>query len=234
MLSNAKAMAGDLSGFAIVATTGNDAWSTTASSSAASILGSGANTLNNDGSGRFYSGTTLNLGAGNTFTNSGLLSPGGDDVSLTTALTGNLVQAGGNYLVTLDGAQVNVNDQVDVSGTADMAGTVQVQVIDAGTRGPEPDDDHPVDRRRVRRDGTEPDRPTLGGRQFRAGVQQPAEGRPHPDRLLDARARRRPERQPGSRGRLPGGAAAAGRIEPERSSCWRPRTPVPTPRRSTS
>ena len=91
---------------------------------------SGANTLNNEGSGRFYS-APLNL-AGNTFTNL-LLSPGGD-VSLRPRLTGNLVQAtGGNYLVTLDGAQVNVNDRVDVSGTADLAGTVQVQVIDAGT-----------------------------------------------------------------------------------------------------
>ena len=134
MLSNAKALAGDLSGYAIIATTGNDAVVNNGVVLGSVDLGSGANTLNNEGSGRFYSGTALNLGAGNAFTNSGLLSPGGDDVSSTTALTGNLVQAtGGNYLVTLDGAQVNVNDRVDVSGTADLAGTVQVQVIDAGT-----------------------------------------------------------------------------------------------------
>ncbi len=134
MLSNAKALAGDMSGYAIIATTGNDAVVNNGVILGSVDLGSGANTLSNEGSGILYSGTQLNVGAGNTFTNFGLLSPGGDEVLQTTALTGNLVQAtGGNYLVTLDGAQVNVNDRVDVSGTADLAGTVQVQVIDAGT-----------------------------------------------------------------------------------------------------
>ena len=134
MLSNAKALAGDMSGYAIIATTGNDAVVNNGVILGSVDLGTGANTMNNDGSGILYSGTQLNVGAGNTFTNFGRLSPGGDEVLQTTALTGNLVQAtGGNYLVTLDGAQVNVNDRVDVSGTADMAGTVQVQVIDAGT-----------------------------------------------------------------------------------------------------
>ena len=40
----------------------------------------------------FNTGATVNLGAGNTLTNAGTLSPGGAGVIQTTALTGNLVQ----------------------------------------------------------------------------------------------------------------------------------------------
>ena len=123
-----------IQGYAVAATGGSDSVVNNGYMIGNVDLGSGANKLNIDGSGRYESGSTVNLGSGNALTNYGILSPGGDGVLQTTALAGNLVQAsGGTYIVTLDGAQVNVNDRVDVSGSADMSGTVQVDVVDAGT-----------------------------------------------------------------------------------------------------
>jgi hypothetical protein len=122
-----------VAGYAVAATTGNDSVVNNGHMIGNVDLGAGANALNVDGSGRFDTGTLVDLGSGNALTNYGIVSPGGDDVLLTTALTGNLVQSGGNYIVTLDGTTVNLNDRIDISGTADMTGTVQVQVVDAGS-----------------------------------------------------------------------------------------------------
>ncbi|HMR32463.1 MAG TPA: hypothetical protein PKA13_20265 [Geminicoccaceae bacterium] len=123
-----------IQGYAVAATGGNDSVVNNGHMIGNVDLGDGANKLNIDGSGRYDSGATVIVGSGNALNNYGILSPGGDDALLTTALTGNLVQtSGGSYIVTLDGAQINVNDRVDVSGSADMSGTVQVSVIDAGT-----------------------------------------------------------------------------------------------------
>ncbi len=125
--------ANGISGYAVAATGGNDSVVNNGSMTGNVDLGSGTNKLNVDGSGRYDMGATVKLGSGNALTNYGIVSPGGDDALLTTALTGNLVQSGGTYVVTLDGAQMNVNDRIDVSGSADMSGKVQVAVIDAGT-----------------------------------------------------------------------------------------------------
>ena len=66
-------------------------------------LGSGTNAFNNLAGGTFRSGATVNLGAGNTLTNEGNLSPGGIGTVQSTALTGNLVQTGtGTFTVDLD------------------------------------------------------------------------------------------------------------------------------------
>ena len=64
------------------------------------ILGSGTNAFNNMAGGFFNAGATVNLGAGNTLTNAGTLSPGGAGVIQTTALTGNLVQSATGRLLT--------------------------------------------------------------------------------------------------------------------------------------
>lgn len=123
-----------IDGYAIVATTGNDTVVNNGHIIGSVDLGSGVNAMNIDGSGRFDSGAAVNMGAGNILNNFGILSPGGDGKALTTALTGNLVQtSGGTYVVTLDGTTVNLNDRIDVSGTADLAGKVSVSLIDPGT-----------------------------------------------------------------------------------------------------
>jgi uncharacterized protein with beta-barrel porin domain len=92
------------------------------------ILGSGTNAFDNMAGGLFNSGTTVSLGAGNTLTNAGTLSPGGAGVIQTTALTGNLVQTATGRLLTDINVAGATSDRINVSGTANLAGAVQLQV----------------------------------------------------------------------------------------------------------
>jgi len=87
-------------------------------------LGGGVNVFNNLVGGVFNSGATVNLGVGNTLTNSGTLAPGGTGTVQTTTLTGNFVQsAGGTFAVDVNAASTTA-DRLNVSGTAQLAGTV--------------------------------------------------------------------------------------------------------------
>jgi uncharacterized protein with beta-barrel porin domain len=122
-----------IDGRAVVATTGNDSVVVNGVLTGNVDLGAGANALNINGSGRLVSGSSVVVGAGNRLTVFGTLSPGGDEVPRTTAVNGDLVLSGGNYVVTLDGKQANLNDRVDVSGSADMTGTVEVRLVDPGS-----------------------------------------------------------------------------------------------------
>ena len=98
------------------------------------MLGSGTNAFNNQTSGTFRSGSTVNLGAGNTWTNAGDLSPGGVGVVQVTVLTGNLVQTGtGKYTVDIDQSGAG-SDVVNVSGTVSVAGLVAPNVISLSTQ----------------------------------------------------------------------------------------------------
>ena len=68
-------------------------------------------------------------GATNTLTNAGTLSPGGSGPIQTTALTGNLVQTGaGRVAVDLNMA-TGAADRLNVTGTANLAGTVVLNVL---------------------------------------------------------------------------------------------------------
>jgi hypothetical protein len=94
-------------------------------------LGDGANGFYNFAGAVFNSGTSVNLGAGNMFTNRGDLSPGGIGAFQTTMLTGNLVQTGtGAFTVDIGGAPTD-RDFVDIvdGGTAELDGTVVVNMI---------------------------------------------------------------------------------------------------------
>ncbi len=94
-------------------------------------LGAGTNTFDNRAGATFNSGATANLGAGNTLTNAGDLSPGRVGIVQTTALTGNIVQTGtGTFTVDVAGASA---DRVNATGTATLAGTVAVNVASAPT-----------------------------------------------------------------------------------------------------
>jgi len=91
-------------------------------------LGPGGNAFNNRSGGVFNSGATAYIGTGNFFTNAGTLSPGGSSAVQTTALTGNMVQtSGGLFAVDLNLGNATT-DRVNVSGTANLAGTVKVAV----------------------------------------------------------------------------------------------------------
>jgi uncharacterized protein with beta-barrel porin domain len=120
-----------LSGLAIVGTTGNNTVNNFGTVIGNVILGSGTNAFNNMAGGFFNSGSTVNLGAGNTLTNAGTLSPGGAGVIQTTALTGNLVQSATGRLLTDINIAGASSDRVNVSGTANLAGAVLVQVQNA-------------------------------------------------------------------------------------------------------
>ena len=120
-----------LSGNAIAGTTGNDIVNNFGTVTGNVRLGSGANAFNNMAGGVFNSGATVSLGAGNALTNAGTLSPGGAGVIQTTALTGNLVQTATGRLFTDINIAGNSSDRVNVTGTANLAGSVQVQVQNA-------------------------------------------------------------------------------------------------------
>jgi uncharacterized protein with beta-barrel porin domain len=90
--------------------------------------GGGAHTFNNMVGGVFNPGTTVSLGAGNTLTNAGTLSPGGAGVTQTTALSGNLVQSATGIFLTDINIAGATSDRVNVSGKSNLAGAVQLQV----------------------------------------------------------------------------------------------------------
>jgi uncharacterized protein with beta-barrel porin domain len=118
-----------LSGLAIRANTGNNTVNNFGTVIGNVILGTGTNTFNNMAGGFFNSGATVNLGAANVLTNTGTLSPGGAGVIQTTALTGNLVQSASGRLFTDINIAGATSDRLNVSGTANLAGAVQVQVL---------------------------------------------------------------------------------------------------------
>ena len=90
------------------------------------LLGSGRNAFNNMAGAVFNAGSTVDLGAGNTLTNAGTLSPGGAGVIQATALTGNLVQTATGRLLTDINLAGGTSDRVNISGTASLAGAVQL------------------------------------------------------------------------------------------------------------
>ena len=124
-----------LSGLAIGATTGNDTVSNFGTVIGNVDLGAGTNAFDNMAGGLFNSGASVNLGAGNTLSNAGTLSPGGAGTILTTALAGNLVQTATGRLAIDFNMAGGSADRVNVSGTANLAGVVRVQVQGA-TLGP--------------------------------------------------------------------------------------------------
>ena len=122
-----------LSGLAIVGKrlrgdTGNNTVNNSGTVIGNVILGSGTNAFNNMAGGFFNAGATVDLGAGNVLTNAGTLSPGGAGVIQTTALTGNLVQSATGRLLTDINIAGATSDRINVSGTANLAGAVQLQV----------------------------------------------------------------------------------------------------------
>ena len=117
-------------GFAIRATGGSDRVTNTGYVIGSVDLGQGANGFANAANAVFLSGSTVNLGAGNSLSNGGLLAPGGVNRVLSTSLNGNLTQSPeGTLLIDLDLAKVTA-DRINATGTAALAGTVLLNLPD--------------------------------------------------------------------------------------------------------
>lgn len=95
-------------------------------------MAGGANLLEN-AAGGILTGSSIIVGAGNTFSNAGTLSPGGTGVIAETIVVGNFVQtAGGRMVIDINETAGVRSDSINVSGTAALAGTVTPNVIDLG------------------------------------------------------------------------------------------------------
>ncbi len=129
VLNNAATNLFALSGLAVLGGAGDETVNNTGTVTGNVDLGAGTNAFNNQAGGTFNSGMMVNLGAGNLLTNDGILSPDGVGTVATTNITGNVVQnAPGILLTTLD-STAQTADLVTVTGTANLAGNVQVNVI---------------------------------------------------------------------------------------------------------
>ena len=86
----------------------------------------GTNVFINQQGALFNSGTTADVG---TLTNAGTISPGGSGAIVTTNLDDNMAQTGtGTLAIDIDAAAAT-SDLVIVSNTADLAGTVSVNIL---------------------------------------------------------------------------------------------------------
>jgi uncharacterized protein with beta-barrel porin domain len=94
-------------------------------------LGAGINAFNNQEGATFNAGHTVNLGAGNTFTNAGTFNPLGSGSPShvgTVNLTGNFTQtANGNHVVEL--AAADSYDQIAVTGAASLDGRLTPKLL---------------------------------------------------------------------------------------------------------
>ena len=115
-------VAGSL-GTSIVTTGGNDTIDNYGTVFGSIQAGSGANAFNNKAGAIFNSGLAVNLGAGNTFTNSGILSVRMIGVAATTAVTGNFVQTG-TPRWHVDIGDIGISDTLAVSGRAQLGTSV--------------------------------------------------------------------------------------------------------------
>jgi len=124
---------GGVAGYALRGEGGNEAVTNFGMVIGSIDLGSGANRLDNESGAALASGAVIMLGEGNLLTNSGVLSPGGEGVVQTTAVTGSLLQANsGVYRVDIDFAG-DVPDRVVLTGEADLAGQVAVSTANTGS-----------------------------------------------------------------------------------------------------
>jgi hypothetical protein len=95
-------------------------------------LGGGANSFTNHAGATVHSGATLDLGAAShLFVNDGVLTPGTEELAIVTHLNGSLRQsAGASGAFELDFASDTL-DSVVATGTAEIAGTVDVSLLNA-------------------------------------------------------------------------------------------------------
>ena len=114
---------------AIEGGSGNETVSNAGTITGAVNLGAGTNVLDNLAGGVVNAAATVNLGAGNVFSNAGVLSPGGSGTLQTTALTGAYVQSASGSLAVDANFTAGTADLFTVTGTAALGGTVTPNVL---------------------------------------------------------------------------------------------------------
>ncbi len=117
-----------LSGTAVQGGTGNDAVDNHEVIIGNVDLAGGANSFLNRADAIFLSSDIAFMGAGNTLTNEGIMTPGGEGVIQTTLLTGNFVQTStgddqGTLIMDVK-YSADPSDLIDVTGTANVGGYV--------------------------------------------------------------------------------------------------------------
>ncbi|MEJ2574465.1 MAG: autotransporter domain-containing protein [Gammaproteobacteria bacterium] len=119
-------------GTAISGTGGNEVIDNFGIITGAVDLGTGVNSFHNERDASFNLGTTVNLGSGNLLTNDGTVAPGGAGNVMTSSVAGSLAQATtGIYALDVNQA-TGTADQLDVSGTASLAGQVRPSSMNSG------------------------------------------------------------------------------------------------------
>ncbi|MBW2559376.1 MAG: hypothetical protein JRE40_00830, partial [Deltaproteobacteria bacterium] len=113
-------------GNAIIGTSGNDAINNYGTVTGIVDLGTGTNSFNNGVASTFNPGPIVSVGAGNMFTNSGMLSPGGQSTFQTTVLSGNFEQTNSGTLAVQIDREGNHDKLLINSGGASLSGNLSV------------------------------------------------------------------------------------------------------------
>jgi len=121
-----------LSGQAILANSGNERIDNYGTISGSVDLGTGSNVFNNLAGSAFNPLATITLGSGRLLTNDGTLSPGGQGNVQTSTLTGNLLQSSSGVLGIDYSLAGRSSDRLNVAGTANVGGSVQLNPVDTG------------------------------------------------------------------------------------------------------
>lgn len=130
-----------LTGLAIGATTGDDSVLNYGVVTGSIDLGIGTNSFLNEVEALFNMGLDADVGAGNFLTNLGTLSPGGEGTVYTTDVTGSLIQASdAGTIVDLDWDHSDLIDLINVTGTADLSGDINLNVYGFGGLAPGSED----------------------------------------------------------------------------------------------
>lgn len=125
-----------IDGWAIYAGSGNELIDNFGTITGSVFLGSGLNSFTNQTLSTFNSGPLVYLGAGNLLTNNGTLLPGGGGNIGSTQLIGDYLQtSGGTFAADLDPSQFDSRlgaDLLNISGTAALAGSVELNIVNSG------------------------------------------------------------------------------------------------------
>jgi uncharacterized protein with beta-barrel porin domain len=127
---------GGISGFLVTGGLGDDSIVNFGRMDGSIDLSAGENVIDNKPTGVFNSGSVVWLGALpaplDTLTNEGLLSPGGLGNVFTTNVTGSFIQTNsGVYALDLQFLD-QTSDRINISGTANTAGTVAINILNPG------------------------------------------------------------------------------------------------------
>ncbi|TPM31479.1 hypothetical protein FJ967_24885 [Mesorhizobium sp. B2-3-4] len=124
-----------IDGYAMRGGIGNDTYNNFKDTMGSIALGAGQNAFNNEKDAIYRMGDTVDLGLTGQFSNDGYVAPGDLDRVMTTYVTGNWTQSAlGTYLLDLD--LDPEADQINITGTANLDGKVNLNIMEPGAAKP--------------------------------------------------------------------------------------------------